>query len=120
MTSFLSTVCLRSYHDGEPKGLQLLNELDAQLQFSHPLKQAGVDNVIIWGDEEQSAGRTALLNWFKNHSDIFGGDVDILGPAATHVQRASDRQQYNGLADALKRPPIPRDGPIPEYTECGL
>ena len=44
---------VRSYHDGEPKGLQFLNDLDAQLQFAHPLKQAGVDGVIIWGDEEQ-------------------------------------------------------------------
>lgn len=107
-----------SYHDGEPKGLQLLNDQDAQLQFSQPLQRAGVDGVIIWGDEEQASGRAGLLQWFKKHSVIFGSsDATTMGSAAANISIHRSHKAVDGF---LSRPPIPRNGPIPPYTECGL
>ena len=118
----LSSAChVCSYHDGEPKGLQFLNDLDAQLQFAHPLKQAGVDGVIIWGDEEQPSGRAALLQWFNNQSNVFGSsDTTNPGSEASKPGSASDQNYPNTVEETLRTPPIPRDGPIPPYVECGL
>jgi hypothetical protein len=36
------------YHDGEPKGLQFMNDADANLQFAHPLTMAGPSTTRVF------------------------------------------------------------------------
>jgi hypothetical protein len=101
------------YHDGEPKGLQFLNDADSKLQFEHPFGIDGVTGVIIWGDEESTHGcndcRSELLKWFSKHNAIFDGDA-----TTTTTRAAASPQHARARGITLKKPPIPRDGPIPK------
>ena len=107
------------YHDGEPKGLQFLNDADAKLEFAHPFTIDGVKSVIIWGDESSSNGcqdcRQELLDWFGKHAMIFGKNSDRRGSVAATTTNARTAQNVQLRVEEMKPPPhIPRDGPIPK------
>ena len=105
------------YHDGEPKGLQFLNDADAKLQFADPFAIDGVEGVVIWGDESSTNGcqdcRQELLDWFNKHSAIFGEESNRRGAVASPV---GGRVAPNA-AETKPPPHVPRDGPIPKCVE---
>lgn len=120
------------YHDGEPKGLQLLNATDAQLEFARPYAVGGksVPHVIIWGSERNASDAQELGRWFGRHADIFGeprakkivaeeGDVAIVD---TSTPRAALGRAAAAPASRTSSPAVvfPRDGRVPPYTSCGL
>ena len=94
---------VRSYHDGEPKGLQFLNDLDAQLQFAHPLKQAGVDGVIIWGDEEQV--RSPKLTAAFSQSSYILMAYRVVGTSRPAEQRCCNGSTISRAFSAAAMPP---------------
>jgi hypothetical protein len=107
-------VGVRPDHDGEPKGLQLLNAADADLEFAHPLEVAGVEGIIIWGSEDVN-GTKQLLEWFKTNAAVFGG-----APSDSGSLSATTVSPTTSALDRFKSPPVPTDGPIPRWKECGL
>ena len=87
-----------------------------RLDFVHPLSLPGVEAVVVYGEEEGTpAGRSDLLAWFKNESAVFGPSRGA--PAGRRLAAAGTGSRATARA---RVPPIPRDGPIPGYLECGL
>ena len=90
-----------------------------RLDFVHPLSLPGVEAVVVYGEEEGTpAGRSDLLAWFKNESDVFGPSRGALAGRGLRV--AGTVGGRAGARARARMPPIPRDGPIPGYLECGL
>jgi hypothetical protein len=116
------------YHDGEPKGLQMLTDADTALEFSHPLKAEGVSQVIIWGSEATTNQTNQLLNWFKTEAAVFGGKPSALlheveataGVSASKAAAVGTDTTRQQAAAADGAPVWPRDGPVPKWLGCGL
>ena len=109
------------YHDGEPKGLQLLNATDASLEFVRPFTVGGahVPSIIIWGSEHNATEARNLESWFGKQSAIFGdGRGGTAESSPPHVTLKSV-----GLAPATQTSSFrfPRTAAvIPPFTRCGL
>lgn len=104
------------YHDGEPKGLQLLSNQDTELEFLRPFDTPGVEAVIIWGSEKNETDMQQVIEWFETESHIFGGNSSAL--IQENTRKVMDRPAMSVRHHATVA--FDTHAPIPSWQPCGL
>ena len=111
------------YHDGEPKGLQLISDCDTTLEFVRPFNVSGVQAVIIWGEEANSTVFQEVIKWFGTESAIFGGDTTshmVAGSSSKISMETLPLRSITSNTGRREEGGIARDATIPPWQACGL